>query len=120
MKTMMVTMMMKTMMVTMTMLLQCCMIRSSTVAMLLSYHTGPRPLSDALRRYFVIKIIVLIIVIKIIVLIVVIKNIVLIIVIKIIVLIIVIKIIVLIIVIKILTIVIVQVSIRGSCQPCST
>jgi len=31
-------------------LYQCCMIRSSTVAMLLSYHTGPRPLSDALRR----------------------------------------------------------------------
>ena len=30
--------------------LQCCMIRSSTVATLLSYHTGPRPLSDALRR----------------------------------------------------------------------
>ena len=54
MKTMMGTMMMKTMMVTMTILLQCCMIRSSTVAMLLSYHTGPRPLSDALRRYFVI------------------------------------------------------------------
>ena len=26
------------------------MIRSSTVATLLSYHTGPRPLSDALRR----------------------------------------------------------------------
>ena len=49
------------------------MIRSSTVAMLLSYHTGPRPLSDALRRYFVIKSIVLSIVIKIIVLIFVIK-----------------------------------------------
>merc|ERR1719397_1788534 len=31
-------------------LYQCCMIRSSTVSMLLSYHTGPRPLSDALRR----------------------------------------------------------------------
>lgn len=87
------------------------MIRSSTVAMLLSYHTGPRPLSDALRRYIVIKSIVLSIVNKIIVLIIVIK---------IILLIIVIKIIGLIIVIKILTIVIVQVSIRGSCQPCST
>merc|ERR1712223_1014349 len=31
-------------------LYQCCMIRSSTVAMLFSYHTGPKPLSDALRR----------------------------------------------------------------------
>ena len=39
------------------------MIRSSTVAMLLSYHTGPRPLSDALRRFIIIIIMVIILII---------------------------------------------------------
>ena len=42
------------------------MIRSSTVATLLSYHTGPRPLSDALRRRVVITKILTKVVIKII------------------------------------------------------